>query len=381
MNKYFFLGAVAMFLLGSCGHPQGENEEEHHHSHEAEAHSHEGHSDEIILTPEKARKAGVEVSVVEPTTFHQVIRTSGQLLAAQGDERTIVAPVAGTVRLSGQVVEGSRVATGTRLLLVSASGLADGDPVQKARVAYETAKREYERMKPLAESQIVSAKDFAATEQAYENARISYEALAQGHGDDGQTITAPMTGYVKQILVQEGDYVNVGQPLISLTQNQRLFLRADVSERYYAQLPTIRSAHFSTPYNNKVYDLDQLDGRLVSYGKATEDYFLPVTFELNNRGDMVPGSFVEVWLLSTPMEGVIALPYGAISEEQGSYFVYRQLDEEGYEKQPVTLGADDGERVVVVSGVAAGDRIVTREANQVKLAAASNAIPAHTHEH
>ena len=56
-------------------------------------------------------------------------------------------------------------------------------------------------------------------------------------------------------------------------------------------------------------------------------------------------------------------------------------DEEGYKKQEVTLGADNGKSVQILSGVKAGDRVVTQGAYQVKLASASNAIPAHSHEH
>ena len=192
-----------------------------------------------------------------------------------------------------------------------------------------------------------------------------------------------MTGYVKNLLVKEGDYVSVGQPLASITQNRRLFLRADVSERYYGQLADIASAHFRTPYNEQVYDLEELNGRLLSYGKASDEngYYLPVTFEFDNKGAVVPGSFVEVYLLSRPMQNVIAVPETALTEEQGSFFVYRQVDAECYEKQRVSVGADDGQRVQILEGVKPGDRIVTRGAYQVKLASASNAIPAHTHEH
>lgn len=214
----------------------------------------------------------------------------------------------------------------------------------------------------LAEQQIVSAKEFAQIRQAYENARIAYEAVAKGQSDGGQAVTSPIDGYVKNLLVGEGDYVQVGQPLVSVTQNRRLQLRADVSEKYYGALTTIKSANFSTPYNNKVYTLAELNGRLLSYGKASSGSYVPVTFEFDNRGDVVPGSFVEVYLLSTELPDVLALPRTALTEEQGSYFVYRQLDAECYEKQLVTLGADDGSEVQIVSGIHAGDRIVTRGA-------------------
>ena len=93
-----------------------------------------------------------------------------------------------------------------------------------------------------------------------------------------------------------------------------------------------------------------------------------MTFEFDNRGDVVPGSFVEIYLLARPMEGVISVPRSALTEEQGSFYVYLQLDEECYRKQLVTLGADNGQRVQVLSGLKAGDRLVTRGAYQVKLA-------------
>ena len=54
---------------------------------------------------------------------------------------------------------------------------------------------------------------------------------------------------------------------------------------------------------------------------------------------------------------------------------------EGYKKQEVTLGASNGKKVQILTGLKAGDRVVTKGAYQVKLASASNAIPAHSHEH
>lgn len=382
------MGAIGLFLLGSCSNKSGEghNRETEEHDHAEHNHGAEttaGHSDEIILPAAKAQAAGVKVSIIEPGTFQQVIKTSGQVMAAQGDESVAVATVAGVVSFHGKVIEGMSVSKGTPLVVLSSKNMADGDPVQRARIAYETAKNEYERMKKLLPNKIVSEKDFAQAEQAYEDARISYEAVAKNHSPQGQSVPSPINGYVKSLLVKEGDYVTVGQPLVSITQNRKLFLRADVSEKYYPYLRTIGSANFCTPYNNKVYMLKDMNGRILSYGKASDEngYYVPVTFEFDNKGDVIPGSFVEIFLLSSPIENVISLPHTALTEEQGSFFVYRQVDEEGYQKQLVTLGADNGENVQILSGVKAGDKVVTQGAYQVRLAGATNAIPAHSHEH
>lgn len=403
MKYNFWMGICALGLfMGSCsghGH-EGHNHEEHeaalhqeegheghnHEEHEAVLHqeeSPEGHSGEIVLTAEKAKAAGVEVMKIEPGTFRQVIPASGQLLSAQGDEVTVVASVSGVVSFARTLTEGSQVAEHATLLTVSADNLQDGDPVKRARIAYETAKAEYERAAKLVDKQIVSQKDFNQLRENYENARIAYEALSPGKNGRGVAVVSPVGGYVKACLVKEGDYVTVGQSLLSVTRSHRLQLRADVSERFYPNLRSVVSANFRTNYGDRTYRLEDLNGRLLSYGRTSgnSSLYIPVTFELDNRGDLLPGAFAEIFLLGEERNGVISLPVSALTEEQGTYFVYQKLDADCYQKVEVRIGASNGDRVEVLSGLKGGEEIVVQGAIHVKLASAANAIPGHTHNH
>ena len=370
----------------------GHNHENHKHEAKADAHVHEGHShdhghahgsnpDEIILAPEKAKAAGVASMEIQPKSFRQVIKASGEVQAAQGNESTIVANVAGVVSFQRSVTEGMQVGKGATIMTISASKLQDGDPAERARIAYEAAKADFDRASRLVESQIVSQKEFNAIKEKYENARLAYEALSKNQTKSGVAVSAPMGGYIKNLLVKEGDYVAVGQPLATVTQNNRLFLRADVSERYYKYLNGITLANFKTPYDNQVYELEALNGKLLSYGKSAGSFYVPVTFSFDNKGDIIPGSFVEIYLLSKNMENSIVLPVEALTEEQGLYFIYIQKCEESYKKQEVKLGASNGKEVQILSGVNPGDKVVVKGAYHVKLASASNALPAHSHEH
>ena len=373
------------------------NHEAHNHAEEAhnhDAHAHEGHDhshghdhgvnpDEIMLAPEKAKAAGVASEVIQPKTFRQVIKTSGEVQAAQGAESVVVANVAGVVSFQRAVTEGMQVGKGATIMTISASKLQDGDPAERARIAYETAKADYDRASRLVESQIVSQKEFNAIKEKYENARLAYEALAKNQTKGGVAVAAPIGGYIKNLLVKEGDYVAVGQPLATVTQNNRLFLRADVSERYYKYLNGISSANFKTPYDNQVYELEALNGKLLSVGKAagSGSYYVPVTFSFDNKGDIIPGSFVEIFLLSQQQENALVLPVEALTEEQGLYFVYLQNCEESYKKQEVKIGASNGVEVQILDGIHPGDKVVVKGAYHVKLASAGNALPAHSHEH
>ncbi|MEG2067872.1 MAG: efflux RND transporter periplasmic adaptor subunit [Tannerellaceae bacterium] len=390
MKKKYILWALCVCLFASCagnsapkGHDDHDHAAETDHDHAAEP-SETTHADEIIFKPAMAEAIGLETKIMQPEPFTNVIKTTGRIQTAQGDESVVVATVAGVVRFGNlPFVEGTAVAKGQTVLSIASSGLSDGDASLKAKYAYETARKEYERMQQLVADRIVSEKDFAQARLSYETARVAYEAIAGKQTARGISVNAPLGGYLKNIQVKEGDYVVVGQPLATIAQSRRLVLRAEVSERYYNDLHRIRSANFRTPYDRAVYRLDELHGRLLTYGKASDanSFYVPVTFEFDNKGAVIPGSFVEIFLLSTSMDGVLVLPITALVEEQGLFFAYLRLDEEGYKKQEVTLGADNGSEVQILSGLKPGDVVVTKGAYQIKLASASSAIPAHSHSH
>lgn len=373
-----------------AGHDHSHKGHDHEHetAEEHAGHNHESeetkHSDEIIFPKAQAAKTTFEVREIQPASFNQVVKTTGQVLAAPGDEAVIVATSNGVVSFSSnKLTEGTKVQKGQSLFQISSKNIAEGDYYTKVKATYEAAKANYDRAEALVKDKIISQKEFESTKLEFENAKTAYNAVSNNKTAKGVSVNAPINGHMKNILVKEGEYITVGQPLATVSQNQRLVLRAEVSQRYYNAMQSVKSANFKTPYDNKVYSLEDLNGRLLSFGKTSNEnsFFIPVSFEFDNKGEVIPGSFVEVYLLSSELENVISLPRTALTEEQGIFFVYLQLDEEGYKKQEVTLGADNGKSVQILTGVKAGDRVVTEGAYQVRLASASNAIPAHSHEH
>lgn len=416
MRKIYGIGVLCAYLLAGCAGHSAEAEHDHDHAHtEAEAHDHEheGHEHEeadhdheheheevghdhdhehevaanpgeVVFKEAHAKAVGLQTITVTPGVFTQVIRTSGQVVAAQGEESVVVATVPGVVSFGSlPFTDGTAVRKGQVLLSIASNGLSEGDVAVRAKAAYEAAKLEFERMEALVGDRIVSAKEFEQAKLNYANAKAAYEAVADKQTAKGVSVVAPLNGYLKNIQVKEGDYVAVGQPLAIIAQSNRLMLRADVSERYYGSLPLVQSAHFKTPYDEQVYRLADLRGRLLSYGRASggDSFFVPVTFEFDNKGAILPGSFVEVYLLTKPLEHVISVPVESLIEEQGLYSVYVRLNADCYRKQPVTLGANNGKEVQILSGLRGGEEVVTTGAHQVKLASASNAIPAHSHHH
>ena len=372
---------------GCDGHHH-EHNNDHGHSHEAhddhehDHEGHEGHNGEINVSLEQQKTFGITVDTVAVGDFYEVIHTSGQILSAVGDEMTVVAKSSGIISF-GKLTEGSAVGKGAQIATISSKDLGGGDQLAKAKAVYEAAKKEYERDVQLSKDNIVSESHLDQSKLAFEQAKAEYDALASGVSKDGSvSVTSPLGGYIKKLSVGQGEYVETGTPVAVVSQNRRLRLRADVSEKYYGLLSGIKDANFTTSYDKSAYCLKDLGGRLIGYGKASDgDYYIPVTFEFDNKGNLVAGSYVDVYLKSSTSSKAISVPVEAVVEDQGIHYVFVQNDETGFIKREVRLGQSDGQRVLVKSGLNEGEVVVTKGAVQVKLASVT-AVPAgHSHSH
>ena len=341
------------------------------------------HPNAITFTKEQSWQVDFATGCAQWRPIGQSIPTTAQVQPTQGNQMRVVAKSNGVFHYhSANFLAGQQVRNGETIGSVLTDGLVDDNlsvRLSEAHTNYETAKANYERAKGLVDSKIVSQKEFSELKAAYENAKSIYENLQKNVSGNGSTVTAPMSGYVTEILVANGDYVTVGQPIAVVSDTRSLVLQASVAQRYAAWLPSVTDAAIENPITHEISTLAEMNGRILSYGKSlgTGSHLLPVTLEISNMSGFTPGGFVNVWLNTQGSEPTVVIPKSALLEEQGNYFVFKQFTPEKFEKQPVSIGASDGKYVEVTSGLDAHERIVTRGAVLVKLAKASGALDPH----
>jgi RND family efflux transporter MFP subunit len=260
-----------------------------------------GGGSDISYLKEQAWKVDFATVQAQVKPFSEIIRTSGQILSAPGDEAALIAQVNGIVSFSGQnLAEGSYIGSGTMLFTVQSNEVVTGTlnaEVQKAESDLATAKANYERASELVKEQIISQKEFVEVKLRYENAQTALNTakVNSRFNRDKQNVLAPTNGYLKNILVENGQYVAAGQTLATISKNKKLILRAEVSQKYFSKLSSISAANFKTTEGTKVYATRDLHGKLVSFGKSADANtpFVPITFEIDNQGEFIPGSVVE----------------------------------------------------------------------------------------
>ena len=363
---------VAVALLQGCGSHKGEEHGHDEHGHEQEAEEHEHAPGEIVIEKAKAAQLGIGTTKVASGSFRTAVHVSGEILPARGSQTVAVAKSSGIIRLTGNVSEGVAVVRGQNLGNVSAAQIVGGDENATARIDYDAAKKELDRLRPLYEAKIVSAKDYQEAEAAFRRAANAYKGNAAG-----SSVSSPLSGVIDRLFVEDGAYVEVGASIASITENRRLTLRADVPSGELEILSGNASgAVFRMPNTGKAYDTGLLGGRRLSAASPIiRGGYAELLFSFNNPGGVLPGSLVDVYVKGPERQNVVSLPMSAISEEQGYYFVYVKEGIDHYEKRRVDLGGCDGLRYEIRSGLKAGEEVVTTGTVLVRIAANTGAIP------
>ncbi len=381
-------GAVFIFSLVSCA-GAGESSHEGHEDHDHEPHAHQpaGSSDDhekglIVLDASQTEKLGVVAEEINPGEFSNVIKVSGEISAMPGSEGAVAARQPGIVKLASGISVGMQVAAGRTVATVTARGMSGGDPGEAARVAYQSAKRELDRLTPLHKEGIVSTRDYNAALQRVEEAKVAMGGLSSG---SGSVAVAPVSGVITSLDVVDGQFVDAGQTIATISSNNALTLRADLPESRVSQLAGITGARFRPSYSEDVIDVISSGGKMVSKPSASsaQGGYIPVYFTLpKGDGNLINGTYCEVYLLGNSRMDVISVGEEAVSEQQGKYFVYVEKMPGHYEKRPVTIGATDGLRREIRSGLQPGERVVTKGMTFVRLAETSGVVPeGHSHSH
>ena len=271
---------------------------------------------------------------------------------------------------------------GKALFAISGRGLANNNTEVRfleAKNNYEAAKADYERKLALSQKQIVSEKELEASNANFENAKAIFDNLKNNFNVNGQVVITPHNGVVKNVFVKNGEYVEAGDRLFSLTHENKKIIKAEVQQKNYSLLSSNSSFNIKSA-NGKLYTQKDLNGMLLSFGKSIDEdqgYLIPVNFQIDGKKELLNGSFVDIYIKTQSNTDAVIVPNSSLVEEYGNYFVLVQLTPELFEKREVKVGLSDGMNSEIISGLNEEERIVSKGAIIVKLAAVSNSLDPH----
>ena len=394
--RFLIMLAATFFLtLGSCAKKDNDELAHHHHDHDHDhgpSHEHSGHNhdsgdtkeedeegDVITLSPATAELFRLATEKAMPRPFSAVVKAGGSVeISAEGDA-VVSAPTSGIVTIASGLNLGSEVKAGAVIATIKSDGITGGDVNKIAKVELDAAKAEFERVESLYADRLVTLSEYNSARAAYERAKAAFSAPASA----GRA-SSPISGVVTSFDARTGQYVEAGAPIVSVSASSRLIVRVEVPVRSYRAIATARDARVVFPAGGGSILLSELDGKRLDLNSsaASAGGYVPVTFSVRNDGTLIPGQAVEVYILGPAVREALAVPKSALSEQQGTFFVFEQLDEDCYRKLPVTVGANDGEYVEITYGLSGGENIVSAGVTAVRLAQTAGAVPeGHTHSH
>jgi hypothetical protein len=228
---------------------------------------------------------------------------------------------------------------------------------------------------------IITEEHFLSLKNNYEKVLNEFNNLNGTFGQNGNSISSPDLGYIREIFVTEGQKVTPGQALASIVIEHNLVLRADISPEYLDALPLIEKANFRVSYSNHLYKTEEMNGEKISFGKSTGEnsFYIPVYFRMSYNPDLIEGTFAEVYLIGKEINEALIVPNSSLLEEYGKFYLYVEDPDGDFIKTYIVPGYTNGEYTQVLTGLTENDVIVTTGVYQIKLSQMSAGAPSHNH--
>lgn len=304
----------------------------------------------VMLAPERVQLIGLKTAIVENRAVSDPIRLVGYVTP----DETRLTDV--QIRANGWVQElfvnetGQRVEKGAPLLSLYSPEL------YQAWQDYQSARK----AELIATDSTMKAIKREITEAS--KRRLRFFGLSETDVDQGGTsgsnltLRSPFSGHVLAKSVQEGQYIGPGQSLLTIADLSVVWVVVEVYERDLGRVRVGDSATIS--YSDAK---ERLRGR-IAYLYPTVSADTRTTrarIEVNNSSmTLRPGMYADV-SVSKDAVSTLAVPADAILDGGETQYVFVVHEGSQFVPHLVTLGVRGDDWVEVVSGLNAGDRVVT----------------------
>ena len=254
--------------------------------------------------------------------------------------------------------------------------------VQKANADLQQAKQSYDRANELFKRTLVPRQTLDDAETALQSKRASYESslqtaknlrasiqaseatmkLADRQFRDTQ-IRAPFDGYIEKRLVNLGELVKAQMPVIAVVRVDPLKVIAEIPEK---MAPWIKDGQAVQLYVD-AYPARMFEGKVSRISPAVNTATRAFPFEalVPNRDTVLkPGTFARVHIESGKEDQVLTLSYSALQYRYGVNRVF-VVDSDKLTVRELKVGDRMGERIEILGGVAAGDRIAVTDVEKL----------------
>lgn len=343
-------------------------------------------SDEgISYLKEQQWKVEFRVEPVAERLVKRVVHTVAEVTPRNNAFAEVSAPAAGIVRAGGTETippPGTLVRSGQRLVALTPP--LDGENSwTEQRLAFERSKQEWERADRLVQRNAISKREYEQIRQEYLVRKAGFDALGSATDSTLLEVQSPISGVISAVHVYPGQTVTAGQPLVTVVDPDRIWLRISVFEKDYYTLGSPRGIYLTVPGLDTGIVFEGSDVRVISWGAVLdpESRTIPLLIEVPNRDNLLKiGQTLPCELLNGESRSMPAVPETALFDEESQQVVFRHVSGETFEKRVVKTGNHDRGWVAILDGLQVGDRVVTKGGYQVKLASTTAAI-GHPHAH
>lgn len=286
-------------------------------------------------------------TVEEASTDQQLIRTGSLIPYKQAE---IMSATAGKV-ISVKYELGSFVSKGTTV--VSIDSRLKNLSLQATELNINKLKKDTERYTKLLAGNAATEVQLNDTKYNYESALNQAEQIKQQIQDAG--VQAPISGRIVKKSIEPGEFVNAGASLGTILDVSRLKVQVNIGETDVYKLKEGQHAVVTTD----VIPGKPFDG-VITYiaPQGDESHNYPVEITIQNGSNLKAGTFVSVSFSQKTSQAALQIPRSSLVESIRNPYVY-VVENKVVKQRKIEVGREFGDKIEVLSGLNAGEKVVT----------------------
>lgn len=234
--------------------------------------------------------------------------------------------------------------------------------VMNAQAAYDKAKIDYERIEKMFKEGVMNAMQMDQARYGFQAAEAQLIMSKRQLRDT--KVTTPISGIINAKMVDQGATVGMNAVIANIVDISSLKVKVNVSEKDAFALKTGDKVLITTD----VYPGIEFPGSVMSIApKADEAHTYPIEIRMSNSKEhpLKAGMFGKVSFTTIEKSDALIIPRSALIGSIKNPKVFVVQDGKA-ELREVQTGADAGTKLEILSGLQAGESIVTNGQNNLR---------------
>lgn len=331
----------------------------------------------VVLPPTGTRTTNMTIDAIRPNDFRRIVGADNRIVTTRKSRDMTMTAMTNIISFGKGIVRKVDIDGNAPLIMLSSGGVTSKSPIRGTQVTCRISGGRCRHVGTLMNGGVMSRGRFTRTRRVCRGTHVDCRTITGGRSTDNRTIISPVDNCIGGLLIGRKSCIDINRPLMDIARGHGLFLHTSMSRGCCPCLGDVNSTGFYAPCGGGMCALGRLNKHVLSC-KGTSNRgkcCMPMAFRFSGGKSIVPNSFMRMFLLSSPVRGILSLPRDTLARRRNDFFICLRLSRRNCGGRLIALNTSGNRDMRVLSNVGTNSHIMARKTCRIGLTSTAGTVP------